>query len=579
MILLRKLILDACLIFLSSVGFLIAFQPVSASLNCSPSASAAWLICGPVESYPGFDLQPATLSASDGTLWLAWTANHNAGGVLTSNFNVLYATRLTNGTWLAPSSLTTRGGQNQMPALAQTSGTVYIFWTYKNTTSTHPHSQIYYRTFNGNTWSPYTQVTTTTSMNDTGPSAAVGPDGTLWLAWTRDNDTASGSTSVMRQLWYKTLKNSVWSPDANITSPSDVNWNWQPSLMVGKDGVPRMAFARGQSSTGHYQINYMTYGSGKWSLANPIVSLCTGSSCTGDLNPSIMQDRNGTLWLFWSRNLVVSSTLSNYVIYGKYSVDNGANWSSIETAITPVSCGLTSCVDSQYPAAVQSNISTDQNIWVFDSMDPPSTNSFDIWGLKTLNPIYPIHDVSVSAINQPNAFQYPGGFSTIGQSANVTVSVTVRDLGDFPESVTVTLTVTNTTQYRLSPSTVQLIAGGTAVLRLNWTTVFDGTKPGWYDVSAVAGIVPGETLGNSAHNIMNAKHSIHILPPGDVDQDGSTTANDVSQVKYAYGAQPCSFHPENPICYLYNPYFDISGSGTVDAVAVSVAIAHYGIFT
>ena len=109
--------------------------------------------------------------------------------------------------------------------------------------------------------------------------------------------------------------------------------------------------------------------------------------------------------------------------------------------------------------------------------------------------------------------------------------------------------------------------------------MFDTTKPGWYRISAVAANVPGETLGNTPDNSMTMTHFVHVVPPGDVDQDGSTTANDVSQIKYAYGAQPCSVHPENPICYLYSPYFDISGSGTVDAVAISVAIAHYGIFT
>ncbi len=263
MISVRRILIDSCLILLSLASLGATFHQVNASITCSASASAAWKVCGPIETYPGFDLQPAVLSALDGSLSLAWMANHDPSGGLTSNFNILYATRLSNGTWLPPSFITTQGGTNQMPTLAQTSnGTIYLFWSYQSVSSTH--SQIYYRSLKAGAWSAYTQVTSTTSMNDTYPSAAVGRDGTLWLVWTRDNDTASGTTPVMRQLVYKTLKYGVWSQETSITSPSDVNWNWQPSVMVGKDGVERLAFAKGQSSTGHYQINYMTYNGNGW---------------------------------------------------------------------------------------------------------------------------------------------------------------------------------------------------------------------------------------------------------------------------------------------------------------------------
>lgn len=565
---------------LSVLSLATPFQQVNASVNCSSSASVAWKVCGPIEAYPGFDLQPAILSALGGNLSLAWMANHDPSGGLTSNFNILYATRLSNGTWLPPSFVTTQGGTNQMPSLAQTSdGTIYVFWSYQASSSTH--SQIFYRTLKAGAWSAYAQVTTTASMNDTYPTTAVGRDGTLWLVWTRDNDTASGTAHVMRQLVYKTLKYGVWSQETSITSASDVNWNWQPSVIVGKDNVGRLVFAKGQSSTGHYQINYMTYNGNGWSPPTPVVSLCNGSSCSADVNPSIMQDRNGTLWLFWSRDVIVSPTQSTFVIYGKNSVDNGAHWNSAETALTTVSCGTSSCVDSQYPAAVQSsNVGLDQNIWVFYSADP-SVTGFDIWSLKTTNPISPIHDVAVSLIGLSSypGYWYPGGFAAVSQSANLTVSVTVKNLGDLTENLVVTLAITNATTYSLGPVSVQLSAGGLAVVSFNWKTVFDGTKPGWYRVSAASANVPGETQGNTPDNNMTMTHFVHVLPPGDVDQDGSTTAIDVSQVKFAYGAQPCSVHPENPICYLYNPYFDISGSGTVDAVAISVAIAHYGIFT
>src|SRR2546428_12699132 len=236
----RKILAACSLIILCLIGFLPVFK-ISAAPTCSPSPSATWQICGPIEIYNGLDLQPTVLQALNGSLWLAWAGNHDANNIHTANLNILYATRMTNGTWRPTSLLTNLGGKNQMPAIAQTNdGTIYVFWSYYPTSS--KHSQLEYRTFNGNSWSGYTQVPVSNpkGLNDTGPSATVARDGTLHLAWTRDNSTASGSTPVMRQLWYKTLKGGVWSSsETSITSSSDVNWNWQPSLMVGKDGILR----------------------------------------------------------------------------------------------------------------------------------------------------------------------------------------------------------------------------------------------------------------------------------------------------------------------------------------------------
>ena len=104
-------------------------------------------------------------------------------------------------------------------------------------------------------------------------------------------------------------------------------------------------------------------------------------------------------------------------------------------------------------------------------------------------------------------------------------------------------------------------------------------KPGLYSLNAVASNSPGETVGNVADNTLTVRRSVHVLPPGDVDQDGSTTAVDVSQVKYAYGSQPCSLYPTNPVCSRFNPYFDINNDQFVGAIDISVTIAHYGIFT
>lgn len=463
-----------------------------------------------------------------------------------------------------------------MPALAQTSdGTIYLFWAYKPSTSTH--SQIYYRTFKGNpgTWSAYTPVplTVPTSMNDTAPSAAVGSDGSLWLVWTRDNSTVSNCCPIMRQLWYKTFRAGVWSPEASLTSASDINWNWLPSVMVGKDGVVRIVWSKGQGLLVNFQVDYMTFNATVWSKPVAITF-----PATQDVNPAIMQDRNGTIWVFWSRDVPVSSTLSDFVIYSRNSVDNGAHfYNQTETALTSIVCFTSSCVDSEWPAPVQS--STDRYLWLLFATDPSTSGlGFDIWELRTTNPIFPVHDVTLSSFTASSTLQYPGGFPGpyVGQSAIVTVFVTVRNLGDYNETVTVSLGATNITNYSLGNQNMRVLVGNSNTTGFNWNTT--GVKPARYGLSANASI-PKEPLGNRGDDSFAATNQIHILPLGDVDQDGSVTITDISVADFGYAATPpCSFSSVTNQC-RWNPYADVNGDGIIDIVDIGVVGIHYGIFT
>jgi hypothetical protein len=542
------------------VGFLPAL-PVAAAPTCNASISPPWQVCGPIEAFTGLDIQPTILQALDGTLSLAWTGNHDANNRLTSNFNVLYATRLANGTWLPASLLTNLGGKNQMPSLAQTSdGTIYLFWSYTATSSNH--SSIYYRTFKFNIWSGYNQITFPSSgYNDTGPSATLARDGTLWLAWTRDNSTSSGGTPVFKQLWYKTLSGGVWSSETSLTSSSDINWNWQPSIMVGQDNVVRLAFAKGQPSLSNFQISYMNRTGSGWSSPAPIVS-----STSSNVNPSLVQDRNGTIWVFWSRTIPVG-TLNDYVVYSKFSTDNGNSWST-EVALTAVSCGTFTCVDSENPAAVQST--TDLKLHVFYATNP-SVTGFDIWSLESAA-ISPVHHVAVTAYSPSSSLQYQGGLASIGQSPLVSVSVTVTNPGDFNETVTLTLTATNTTNYVIGVQNSLILAkGGAKVFIFSWNTT--NVKPARYGLSAVLSAIPGMSIGFQTDASLKSTNQIHILPLGDVDQDGSVTITDVTVFFYDYNAVrgvPGS---------RYNPYCDIVNTGIINIVDIGVVLATYNTFT
>jgi hypothetical protein len=223
-------------------------------------------------------------------------------------------------------------------------------------------------------------------------------------------------------------------------------------------------------------------------------------------------------------------------------------------------------------AAVPANTTTttiDLKIHVFYATDP-SVTGFDIWSLDSA-PIAPVHDVAVSAYSPSSALQYQGGLASIGQSSNITISVTVTNPGDFNESVTLTLTATNATNYLVGVKTMLVLSRGGTVFLFNWNTT--GVTPARYGLSAVITPVPGETLGNQADDSLKMTNQIHILPLGDVDQDGSVTIIDVTTFFYDYNAvrgMPGS---------RYNPYCDLINTGIINIIDIGIVLRTYNTFT
>jgi hypothetical protein len=336
--------------------------------------------------------------------------------------------------------------------------------------------------------------------------------------------------------------------------------------MAGKDGIMRVAFSRGQSSLNNFQINFVYRTSSGWSAPRAIVN----SNPTGnDQNPSLIQDRNGTLWVFWSRDMT-----TNFAIRGESSIDNGTTWLG-ETLLT---AACSTCADSEYPAAVQST--GDKKLWVFYSTNPGVTG-FDIWALVTVSPIFPVHDIAISnsigSYGTNASLIYAGGFvnpyAGINQSPVVALYVTVLNLGDFAETSSVSLTVTNTTSFSLGTQSVSVSQASSSVAFFLWNT--SGVKPARYGLSAVASI-PVEPIGNRGNDALARTNIVHLLPLGDVDQDGSVTLTDVSVVFYNYGFScftPTTCSPR------YNPFADMNGDGIIDIVDIGVVSRNYGTFT
>ncbi len=537
-------------ILLCAVFMSVMLLPVVHAPPGVPSPPYSWSGPSLIESYLGSgigDVSPTALQASNGTLWLAFQSD-----LFNSQGGIFYGTKNTTGSWANARQLPfTSTGTNTSPYLAQLSdGSILLFWSLRTTGSTN----IYYKRYIPltDTWSSSVRVTTT-SLNDTAASGALAADGTLWLFWQRSNKTCA-SCAEDKQVYYKTLAGGVWSSDVKLTS--DANWNRSPSAMVGKDGKVRVVFSKGSAVLNNFQIYTTVYNGTTWSPQTQIVS-----SSSSDERPSIIQDRNGVISVFWGRQ-AFNGQIYYYVLYDKFSDDNGQSWSK-ENQMSSEASGIT----SQTPAAVQTNSGSDQSIRVFYASN--RLNSvFDIYNFASPS-IYPVHDVKISFVSPSSPLQYPGGLASIGQGPIVTVLVGVSNLGDFVESLQVSATISNRTSYGLGTQTGSISLGGFLSFSFNWNTT--GITPARYTLSVSAVSTSGETVGNAGDNSLVQKNGIHIIPFGDVDQNGQVSLTDVSVFVFDFGASP-----GDP---RWNPFCDINNSGFIDIIDVGVAVHNFGVVT
>ena len=225
-------------------------------------------------------------------------------------------------------------------------------------------------------------------------------------------------------------------------------------------------------------------------------------------------------------------------------------------------------ITSQTPVAVQSNSGSDKAIRVFYVTDLEGNH--DIW-MFTSPSIYPVHDVRIPFLNPSTTLQYPGGLASVGQSATVTITVFVANIGDSAETVQVSLTIANNTSYNLGTITSSIPLGGSISLSFAWDTT--GVPAGRYRLDATAIPIAGETLGNAGDSHLLERNRIHILPLGDLDQNGAVSLTDVSVFFYDFGfSSTCG-------CSRWNPFADINNTGIIDIIDVGVAVRNFGIAT
>jgi len=216
----------------------------------------------------------------------------------------------------------------------------------------------------------------------------------------------------------------------------------------------------------------------------------------------LVQDRNGTIWIFWSRQVQLSSG-ANAVYEQKLFYKNtfdGSNWAA-DTQLTTYG-DVNTPLDDLSPSVVQG---FDKTLWIFYSTDYPFASEYDIYYIKT-GAITPVHNVVITTIQSgPYAFQK--NFAT--------VLVQITNLGDFFETIQLTITATNLTSYTIASSVTKTIPlGSTTMTTVTFTFSWNTTSvpQGRYVITVSYPRLTGQSLLASGGDQLQFR-VLTILPP------------------------------------------------------------------
>jgi parallel beta-helix repeat protein len=319
------------------------------------------------------------------------------------------------------------------------------------------------------------------------------------------------------------------------------------------------------SSNNSVSVNNIT------SNVNEGIYLYSSSNNSLSLN-NIMNNYYGIEFYFSSSyNSVSGNNITanmNYGIYLGYSSSNSFYHNNFINNITPQvsSVQSTNVWDDGYPAGGNywsdyqtryPNASETDNSGIWNTsyyIDANNTDNYPLMGLCT-----GVHDVGTTALDLLNRNVTCRGY-------NMTVTVTVTDLGDFTETLNVTVYANAT--YIASQNVTLSSRNSTSI---TFTCNSIGLAYGNYTLSVYAWPVPGET--NMANNNCTGGWVI-VAGVGDITgspsglPDGVCDISDVAYVASLFGMTSSKRG--------WQPNADVNNDGVIDISDVAIVAASFG---
>jgi hypothetical protein len=212
---------------------------------------------------------------------------------------------------------------------------------------------LFYKTFNGSSWSSDIQLPTHTTEpdQDIGPSIMQASNGTIWVVW-------SSNRTGNFELFYMTYNGSAWSTETRLTYDQSIDK--YPSIMQARNGTIWVVWS--SYRTGNYELFYKTFSGTVWSSDSQLTD-----DSDFDMAPSIAQVRDGTIWVVWQSDRSAEALDDIY-----YKVYDSSGWSS-DTQLTDNPASDTAS------SIVQIN---DRKIWVVWAAN--RDDDFDIYYKTTV---------------------------------------------------------------------------------------------------------------------------------------------------------------------------------------------------
>jgi hypothetical protein len=187
------------------------------------------------------DVEPSITHTSDGRIWVVWSSDRKDG-----NFEIYY--RIFDGnSWSSVKRLTNNQALDGYPAVVgSVDGRVWVVWS----TNRDGGSEIYYTIFDGTSWSGDTRLTVSPGAKQH-PSVAETSEGEIWVAYTK-----AGEVCYMR---YDGVN---WSEESHLyDAHSDTDWS---SVTQTCDGIMCVAYcsARNGNQDIYAQLTQSTVSAG-----------------------------------------------------------------------------------------------------------------------------------------------------------------------------------------------------------------------------------------------------------------------------------------------------------------------------
>jgi hypothetical protein len=187
-------------------------------------------------------------------------------------------------------------------------------------------------------------------------------------------------------------------------------------------------------------------------------------------------------------------------------------------------------------------------------------------GSVTGNYVTKVHDVGVTSVVANRTWVYQGW--------PVEINVTIKNNGDFNETVNVTLYYNMTAGETVGTQTVPLLVGQSKTIAFTWDTT--SVQPHWYynyTLTAVARIAVDYT---PADNTL-ADGNVTVRMMFDVIGDGKVDGRDITMAARAFGSfGPNFLYPGSPPSPRWNPDLDFLRDDKIDGRDLTMIARHFG---